>query len=71
MEFEDYVREVYKLAHRIHEAAGATMPPAAMLALSDNLMTAAGRASEGVLDQVDLLMLVTQATEDRAEGEAA
>lgn len=64
MEFEDYVREVFRLAYRVHLAAGDTAPPAAMLALSDNLLTAGTRASEGVLDAVDLLDLIHGAIED-------
>ena len=64
MEFEDYLREVFDLAYRVHLAAKDTMPPAAMFTLSDNLMAAAARASEGVLDPVGLLGLVHEAIED-------
>lgn len=64
MTFEDYLREVFRLAYRVHLAAEDVMPPAAMLALSDNLMTAAGRAAEGVLDPVSLLGLIHGAIED-------
>lgn len=64
MTFEDYLREVFQLAYRVHLAAEGTAPPAAMLALSDNLMAAAGRAADGVLDPVSLLGLVQGAIED-------
>ena len=64
MTFEDYLREVFQLAYRVHLAAEDTTPRAAMTALSDNLMTAAGRAADGVLDPVSLLGLVQGAIED-------
>lgn len=64
MTFEDYLREVFRLAYRVHLAAKDTEPPAAMMALSDNLMAAAGRAADGVLDAVDLLGLIHGAIVD-------
>lgn len=64
MTFEDYLREVFQLAYRVHLAVEDTTPPAAMVALSDNLMAAAGRAADGVLDPVSLLGLVQGAIED-------
>ena len=63
MTFEDHLREVFQLAYRVHLAADGTARSAAMLALSDNLMTAAGRAADGVLDPVSLLGLIYEAIE--------